>query len=71
MNDLYRKRNYKICTALDMTKLGIILSEMESTGDITNEEKRAFRLMGASLLYMIRNANDRIAPEYSKSCLTA
>lgn len=71
MANLYRERNYKICTALDMTKLGIILEEMESTGDITTEERRAFRLMGASLLFMIRNANDRIGPEYSKSFLIA
>ncbi len=61
--ELHRKRNYDICTAIDLIKLGIILEEMEQTGDLDQMKSKNFHNIASSLLYIIRKENDKLLGE--------
>lgn len=54
--------NYRICTALDMLKLHIVIDEMKTAG-LSDQEAKSIERMASGLLAMIRTANHRIHGE--------
>lgn len=56
---LHRRLNYDICTAFDMTKIGIVLDQMVAEGVIHANLALAFRVQASGLLASIRGANDQ------------
>lgn len=67
MDPAGRSINYRLCTALDMTKLGIVLDEMVAEHVITPEERRCFHVQAAGLLASMRNANQKA---WDEACVT-
>jgi hypothetical protein len=61
--NLYRRRNYKICKAIDLTKLGTILNEMIESGDLSRDKAKAFDDMASGLLKIIRLENNKLLKE--------
>lgn len=59
-NDLFRARNYKLCTAIDMIKLGIVLQEMVDSGDLDERLANAYREQASGLLQVMRIENNRV-----------
>lgn len=51
--------NFKLCTALDMTRLSMVLDEMRAAG-LSDEEVRSYKAAAASLLALLRTANYRL-----------
>ena len=58
----HRKRNYDICTALDMIKLSIVLDEMVEDG-MHPQLARIYKMQGSSLLAALRSENNRTFEE--------
>ena len=54
-----RERNYELCTALDLTKLGITLDKMIEDGTIDMDERLRYFAIAQSLLGLMRLANKR------------
>lgn len=63
INDLFRNRNYRICTAIDMISLGVVLEEMEKSGDLSEQKSKHFQSIASSLLQLIRFENDKLKEE--------
>jgi hypothetical protein len=58
-DDIYRSINYRICTSIDLCKLGVVLDDMVDQGLLDKIEARSFSVQAAALLSTIRQANDR------------
>jgi hypothetical protein len=58
-DDLYRGINYRICTALDILKLDMVLEEMVVSAGLHPTEAQTFLIQAKALLASIRQANDR------------
>lgn len=56
---LYRNCNYKLCTSIDITSLGVVLNEMVERGHISEEDAKLYREQAENLLTLLRNINDR------------
>lgn len=56
---LHRKRNYDICTAVNLTSLGCVLNDMISTGDIATGQAQFYRDLAGALLKLLRAENDK------------
>lgn len=59
MCDRHRELNYKICTAVDLTKMTIVLSEMVKDG-MEPELAEIFKAQSYVLLASIQSENNRI-----------
>lgn len=59
LNDLYRQYNYDLCTAVDLTKLSIILEKMVSSGHMNKQMAVLYKEQGAVLLNLLRSENNR------------
>lgn len=57
-----RAINYRICTAMDMLKLSMVIEEMKAIG-LSDQEAKSIERMASGLLAVIRNANHRIHGE--------
>lgn len=55
----HRRFNYQICTALDMTKLGIVLESMVAAGRMHPTVAKTFKVQASALLAAIRTENSR------------
>lgn len=59
-NDRLESRiNYELCTAVDMTKLSIVLSKMKKEGIITPKEHENLMGMGSNLLHLMIEAKTK------------
>lgn len=59
--------NYKLCTAIDMTGLRIVLGLMKKEEMITTIEEEGFANLASSLLSLMREANwKHFATKYAK-----
>jgi hypothetical protein len=58
-DDQHRGINYRICTALDILKLDMVLDEMVASAGLHPTEARTFLIQAKALLASIRQANDR------------
>jgi hypothetical protein len=54
-----RKINYDLCTALDLTKMGIVLDKMVKAGMHPNLAK-LYKVQADALLQQLRSENNRI-----------
>jgi hypothetical protein len=66
MDEQHRRINFDLCTALDVTKLGVVLDRMIVAGlpSLTASE---YRTMALALLTLLRCENDRLrAPSPSR-----
>lgn len=54
---LRRRLNYRICTALDLTSLGVVLDEMVAEGVLHPAVAKTFSHQASALLTSLRNAN--------------
>lgn len=57
--DLHAKRNMALCTALDLTKLGIVLDDMAKSQHISPRQAENFRLQAGALLATMLAENHR------------
>jgi hypothetical protein len=57
----HRRINYDLCTALDLTKLGLALDRMIANG-MSSLAAGQYRTMALALLTLLRGENDRLAP---------
>lgn len=55
----HRRRNYDICTSIDMIHLRCTLDEMMKDGSITLGEAEAFTMQARGLLDIITTRNDQ------------
>lgn len=55
----YRKINYDLCTALDLTKLSIVLDKMVEAGMHPNQAV-LYKAQADALLQLMRSENNRI-----------
>lgn len=53
------KRNYDVCRALDMLKLGIVLDDMVKAG-MPKEQAACFKEAAHALLQLLRTENNRL-----------
>jgi hypothetical protein len=58
-DDHYKRFNFDLCRALDMTKLGIVLDQMVETGAIDKRMAELFHLQAGSLLALMLSENNR------------
>ena len=58
-DDDYRRVNYRLCTSIDLCKLGIVLDEMVAGGSLHQDEAKAHLAIARGLLAVLRQANDR------------
>lgn len=54
----FRRRNYDICNAIDLTKLSCVLEEMIKDGSITKKESEYYDKLGDSLRQLLRLKNE-------------
>ncbi len=64
VNELYRRRNYDICMAVDLIKLGIVLEEMVTSEDLSQKKADSFKTIAQGLLQLIRQENDKLRREF-------
>lgn len=55
----YRKINYDLCTAVDLTKLSIVLDKMVEAGMHPNQAV-LYKTQASALLQLMRSENNRI-----------
>lgn len=57
--ETFKRFNYDLCRAIDMTSLGIVLEKMALAGWIDPREAEIFHTQAGSLLALMRTANNR------------
>ena len=57
--DPYRQINYDLCTALDLTKMGIVLDKMVAVG-MNPQLRELYEAQTGSLLALLRSENNRL-----------
>ena len=67
-DQLIRKWNYELCTAINMIKLGIVLDEMVTAGHLDRTLALAYRANASALLAILRSENFRSfsGPEFKR-----
>lgn len=58
-DDTYRRFNFDLCRALDMTKMSIVLGRMAEQGWLDVREVELFHMQAAALLAQLTTANNR------------
>ena len=58
-DNLMRRYNYDLCTAIDLTKLGIVLEKMVKSGHVTSKSAELYMDSAGSLLKLLRIENER------------
>lgn len=58
-DDWHRKNNYDLCTAIDLTKLGIVLERMVTSRQMSERLALIFHAQAESLLAALRSENNR------------
>ncbi len=56
---LYRKYNYKLCEAIDLLKLSIVLGDMVESGHLHPQLAKIYKAQTEGLLQAIRSENNR------------
>lgn len=59
IDDAYAQRNFKICRAVDLLKVGIVLDDMIEAG-LPRNQARAFKQAAESLLALMQTENNRL-----------
>ncbi|MHB9879144.1 hypothetical protein ACSMXM_05720 [Pacificimonas sp. ICDLI1SI03] len=58
-DDTYRKNNFDICRALNMTNMSVVLGRMVATGWLDKRVAELFHMQASSLLALILSENNR------------
>ena len=58
-DETYRRNNFDLCRAVDMTKVSIVLSRMAEQGWLDKREAELLHTQASSLLALMRTANNR------------
>ena len=59
LDDLYRRFNFELCRAIDMTKLSCVLGEMVERGWMDGRLAELFHLQASTLLAQLTSENNR------------
>ena len=57
--DAYRKYNYDLCKAINLTKLGVILDKMVKSGKMNEDLAVIYKAQADALLAALRSENNR------------
>lgn len=57
--ELYAHRNYRLCRAIDMTSLSVVLDDMVKTGHLSRRLSDAFKAQAGGLLATMCSENNR------------